>query len=90
MMSSRSCSRVIRLWGSHSKTRRKIMLSSGEMGKMELRKLASDRKARKVESSVEAFFHGLRPQVKFTKMTPRLQTSFGAEAYRACGLDAGC
>jgi hypothetical protein len=79
-MRSRSSTREIRFVGSHSKMRLKITLSSGEMGKIELRNVGSFKKARKVESSDEAFFHGLRPQVRLTKMTPRLQTSLGAAA----------
>lgn len=82
MMRSRSSWREILFCGSHSKMRRKIMLSSGARGKIELRKLGSFKKARKVESSEEAFFQGLRPQVRFTRITPRLQTSLGADAYR--------
>lgn len=50
------------------------------MGKMVLRKLRSRVKALKVLSSRHARFHGLRPQVRFTKITPSDQTSFGAEA----------
>jgi hypothetical protein len=61
--------------------RLKIMFSSGEIGKIELRNFGSFKKARNVESSGEAFFQGLRPQVRLTKITPRLQTSFGAAAY---------
>lgn len=60
--------------------RRKIRFRSNEMGKMVLKNLGSFRNARKVESSDEAFFQGLRPQVKFTRMTPRLHTSLGAAA----------
>jgi len=54
--------------------------SSADKGKMVLRKDGSFKKARKVESSGEAFFQGLRPQVRFTRMTPKLQISFGADA----------
>jgi hypothetical protein len=80
MMRSRSSKREIRFEGSHSKMRLRITLSSREMGRIELRNVGSFKKARKVESSGEAFFQGLRPQVKLTKMTPRLQTSLGAAA----------
>lgn len=80
MINSRSSWRLILLCGSHSKIRRKIMLSSTEMGKIELKNLGSWMNALNVESSGEAFFHGLRPQVKFTRITPRLQTSLGAAA----------
>ncbi len=34
-----------------------------------------------MESSTEACFHGLRPQVRLTRMTPRDQTSLGAHRY---------
>lgn len=85
MIRSFSSWRQIRLRGSHSNTRRKMPFSSGEMGRMVLRKFESLRNARKVESSGEAFFHGFRPQVRFTKITPRLHTSLGAVAYRAKG-----
>jgi hypothetical protein len=80
MIMSRSSGRVILLWGSHSKIRRNMTFNSGEICKMELRNLGSFKNARKVESSGEAFFHGLRPQVRLTRMTPRLQTSLGAAA----------
>lgn len=70
--------------------RRKIIFNSAEMGKIELKNMGSFKNARNVESSGEAFFQGLRPQVKLTRMTPRLQTSLGAEAYRAYDLDGGC
>jgi hypothetical protein len=42
--------------------------------------LGSFMNARKVLSSKEARFQGLRPHVKFTRITPRLQISLGAEA----------
>ncbi len=77
---SRSSSNDILLCGSHSKMRLRIMFSSGEMGKIELKNLESLRNARKVESSGDAFFQGLRPQVRLTRMTPRLHTSLGAAA----------
>ena len=80
MIASRSPRIVIRFSGSTSKTRCKIVSNAGDRGKMDLRKSRSWRNARNVESWVEARFQGFRPQVKFTRMTPRLQTSFGAEA----------
>lgn len=49
------------------------------MGRMVWRKVQSFKKALKVASSAEARFHGLRPQVKLTRMTPSDQTSFAAE-----------
>lgn len=54
--------------------------SSGVKGKIELRNLGFFKYARKVESSMDARFHGFRPQVRFTRIMPRLQTSFGLEA----------
>jgi hypothetical protein len=77
---SRKVAREILLVGSNSKTRLRMPFSSSEMGRMLFRKLRSLTYARKVESSREARFHGLRPQVRFTKMTPSDQTSLGAEA----------
>ena len=75
----RSSWMVILFSGSHSKIRLRIESSSGERGRMDVRKLGSLRYARKVASSVEARFQGLRPQVRLTRITPRDQTSFGAE-----------
>jgi hypothetical protein len=71
---------VARLAGLNSKMRLRIASSSKEMGRMLLRNLGSFMNARKVLSSKEARFQGLRPHVRLTRMTPRLQTSFGAEA----------
>ena len=68
----------IRLWGDSSKTRRRILSSSEEMGRIEVRNLGSCVKALKVGSLVQAFFHGLRPQARFTRITPRLQMSLRA------------
>ena len=78
MIRSRSSCRLILWCGSQSKMRLKIMFNSGEMGKIELRNFGSFKKARNVESSGEAFFQGFRPQVRLTRMTPRLHTSLGA------------
>jgi hypothetical protein len=72
--------RVILWCGSHSKIRLKMELSSGESGKIDLRNWGSFKKARKVESSADALFHGFRPQQRFTRITPRLHTSLGADA----------
>jgi hypothetical protein len=71
---------VALLAGLNSNIRLRMASSSMETGRMVLRNLGSFMKARKVLSSNEARFHGLRPHVRFTSMTPRLQTSFGAEA----------
>lgn len=65
--------------GSNSKMRVRMQLSSSEMGRIELKKVGSLMKALKVESSEQALFHGFRPQVKFTRMTPSDHTSFGAD-----------
>jgi hypothetical protein len=66
--------------GLNSNILRSSASSSKEMGRMDRRNLGSFMKARKVLSSKEARFQGLRPHVRFTKMTPRLQMSLGAEA----------
>lgn len=80
MIISRSSGIVALLAGLNSKTLLRMASSSREMGRMDLRNLGSLEKARKVLSSKEARFHGLRPQVRLTRMTPKLQTSLGAEA----------
>jgi hypothetical protein len=80
MIKSRSSGMVIRLAGLNSKMRRIMESSSGEMGRMDLRNFGSFMYALKVLSSKEARFHGLRPQVKLTRMTPRLHMSLGADA----------
>jgi len=79
-MSSLNSGRVIRFEGSGSKIRLSMAFNSEERGRIDLRKVLSRRKARKVESSQQARFHGLRPQVRLTRMTPKDQTSFGADA----------
>lgn len=59
-----------------------ISFNSSVMGRIVFRKpRLSFRNAWYVASCIEASFHGLRPQVRLTKMTPRLQTSFGAQSY---------
>ena len=80
MMRWRSSSKEILLVGSSSKTIPRISLSSSDNGRIDLRKERSSMKALKVDSFGEADFHGLRPQVRLTKITPRDQISFGAEA----------
>jgi len=77
---SRSSGIVARFAGLKSKTLRRMASSSMEIGRMLLRNLGSFMKARKVLSSNDARFHGLRPHVKLTRITPRLQTSLGADA----------
>lgn len=69
---------VIRLEGSRSKMRLKITTASVESGKIDWRKNGCFRYARNVESSKEARFQGLRPQVRLTRMTPRAHTSLAA------------
>jgi hypothetical protein len=80
MIISRISGMVALLAGLNSKILRRRASSSREMGRMERRNLGSFMNARKVLSSNEARFHGLRPQVRLTRMTPRLQMSLGAEA----------
>ena len=70
----------ILLRGSHSKMRLRMESSSGDRGRIELRNLGFLRYALKVESSIDARFHGFRPQVRFTSIIPRLQTSLGPDA----------
>jgi hypothetical protein len=77
---SRSSGMVALLAGLNSKALRRITSSSMEIGRMDLKKFGSFIKARKVLSSNDARFQGLRPQVRLTRMTPRLQMSLGAEA----------
>lgn len=79
IIKSRSSGRVILFVGSRSKILLRMASSSDDSGKMDLRKFGSFRYARNVESSGDALFHGLRPQVRLTRITPRLQTSLGAE-----------
>ncbi len=76
IMRSLSFEILILVFGSHSKTRFRMKLSSDDNGKLELRKFGFLRYALKVESLIEARFHGFRPQVRFTSMIPRLHTSF--------------
>lgn len=73
-----SSGRVILCSGEGWKMRPRMSLSSSVNGRMVLRKLGSRAKARYVESWKEACFHGLRPQVRLTRITPSPQTSFGA------------
>lgn len=54
--------------------------SSADNGRIDLRNLGSFIYARKVVSSKDARFHGFRPQVRFTRITPNDHTSLGAEA----------
>jgi hypothetical protein len=70
----------ILLAGSISKILESIAFNSGEIGKIDCKNVGSFLNARYVESSYEALFHGFRPQVRLTRIMPRLQMSFGAEA----------
>jgi hypothetical protein len=69
---------VILCSGEGLKIRPRMSFSSSVNGRMVFRKDGSRAKARYVESWKEACFHGLRPQVKLTRMTPSPQTSLGA------------
>ena len=71
---------LILLRASHSKMRLRMESSSGDSGKIELRNFGFLRYALKVESSIDARFHGFRPQVRFTNMIPRLHTSLAPDA----------
>jgi hypothetical protein len=77
---SRISGMVARFAGLNSNILRRITSSSSEIGRMDLRNLGSFMNARKVLSSKEARFQGLRPQVRLTSMTPKLHTSLGADA----------
>ena len=79
MMLLRSSGRVILSSGLRANILPKMSFSSFDKGRIVFRKSGLLVKARYVESSKEACFHGLRPQVRFTKITPRLQTSLGAQ-----------
>lgn len=70
---------VILRAGSRVKILTRMSFSSSDTGRMVFRNSGLRRYARYVESSKEACFHGLRPQVRFTKITPSDQTSLGAQ-----------
>jgi hypothetical protein len=72
---------VIRFSGLRSKIIPRMLLSSSDNGKMVFKKFGFLVKALYVESCVEASFHGLRPQVRLTRITPKDQMSFGAHRY---------
>lgn len=71
---------VIRLAASGSNTRCRIAFSPCDSGNIVLKNCRSFRYARYVLSVGAARFHGFRPQVRFTRITPRDQTSFGRDA----------
>lgn len=56
-----------------------IQLSSSVTGRIDFKKSRSRMNALKVESSMDARFHGLRPQVRLTRITPSDHTSFAAD-----------
>lgn len=74
---------VILSSGSRSKIIPRMSFSSSERGRMVFRKLRFRVKALYVVSSVDACFHGLRPHVRLTRITPRDQMSLGAHRYDA-------
>ena len=79
-MQALSSGRDILLVGSGSNTRWRMEFSPGDSGRIVLRNFRSFRYARYVLSDCDARFHGFRPQVRLTNMTPRDHTSFDAEA----------
>ncbi len=82
-MQSLSSPMVILVSGVGSNILPRMSFNSSDNGKMVFKKLRFLVKARYVESSREAAFHGLRPQVRLTRMTPRDQMSLGAHRYAA-------
>lgn len=78
-MRSRSWDNVILLAGSGLKIMPKMSFSSSDTDRMVFKNPGSRMYARYVESSGEACFHGFLPHVRFTRMTPRDQTSLGAQ-----------
>lgn len=70
---------VMRWSGLRVNTRPRISFSSLVIGSMVCRNDGCLVNARYVESSNEACFHGFFPVVRLTRMTPRDQTSFGAQ-----------
>jgi len=74
-------STVILSSGLRAKIMPRMLFKSSDRGRMVFKKLGFLVKALYVESSAEAAFHGLRPHVRLTRMTPRLQMSLGAHRY---------
>lgn len=72
---------VILFSGFLSKIRHRISFRSSDNGKMVFKNSESLENALYVESSTDACFHGLRPQVRLTRITPRDQMSLGAHRY---------
>lgn len=71
----------IRCSGLRSKIFPRISFRSSDNGSIAFKKSRSRVNALYVESSHEACFHGLRPQVRLTRITPRDQISLGAHRY---------
>ena len=61
-----------------SKIMARMSFSSSDSGRMVFRKFRFLANARYVESCREACFHGLRPHVRLTRITPKDQISLGA------------
>jgi hypothetical protein len=87
-MHSLSSPMVILVSGVGSNILPRMLFSSSDKGKMVFKKSRFLVNARYVESSREACFHGLRPHVRLTRITPRDQMSLGAHRY-AASLDDG-
>lgn len=74
-----SCGSVILLAGLGVKIFLRMLFKSSVMGSIDFKNDGSRKYARYVESEQQASFHGFRPQVRFTRITPRLQMSLGAQ-----------
>src|SRR5271168_4773229 len=81
MMARLSCATVIRSSGFRSNIMPRMSFSGSDNGKIDFKKLRFLVNALYVESSTDACFHGLRPHVKLTKITPRDHMSLGAHRY---------
>lgn len=78
---------VILSSGTGSKILPRMQFKSSDNGRIVFKKLGFLENALYVESSVEACFHGLRPQVRLTSITPRDQMSLGADRYDGLAED---
>lgn len=72
---------LMRRSGSRSKIRPRMSFSSSDNGNIVFKNSGFLVKALYVESSLDACFHGLRPHVRLTRITPRDQISLGAHRY---------
>jgi len=72
---------VILSSGLDAKIMPRMSFNSSDNGRIVFKKFGFLVKALYVESSTEACFHGLRPHVRLTRMTPRDQMSLGAHRY---------